>query len=456
LISKNRVLETIYSLHFKDKRFFAISLIIFAALMVDYYISSAIDTFKIQASSSWGMLLFSIIAIICILGQYIILFITRARFSEYKVIDSQIITLQKSMTIVVYLLTGLVAVNILQIYIFSQYYIHLISAVVIIAYGFTSILMGILAYKLLNWFKLRRSLVILIYGIAAVSFTINAVVSAILFEQLLLEKPLIFAQDSKVEYNFECNTNPFKCFIISFQTYTQFAYIIAMWCGSIILLHYNTKRIGKPLFWFLITVPILIFYVIDISAYDELYQMSSTINKKETPVVEMLLIVILTTFLGIINGIGFRSVGGFVKTSRGIREYMFIAAYGIVFYFIAANSSVAAAGNPPFGLVSISFVPLAAFLILVGLLNSAVSVAHNSELRREIKRSVIEDTKLLGSIGTAQWQQEIEMKVVKLTETITEKTGIEPSLSADEAKQYMNDVLHKLKKGKINQGESNL
>jgi hypothetical protein len=414
--------------------------------MVDYYISSALDTFKQQASSSWGIFSFSIIAIICLLGQYIILSITKTRLSEYKVKDSQIIGLQKAMTMVLYLLTGLVAINILQIYAFSQYYIHTISAVVIIAYGFTSTLMGILAYKLLSWFKTKKSLVILIYGLAAVCFTINAVGSAILFEQLLAEKPLIFAGGSAVEFNFECDKNPFKCFVINFQTYTQFAYIILMWCGSIILLHYNIKRVGKPLFWFLITVPIITFYVVYVSAYDELYQMSSTISKTETPAVEMLIIIVLTAFLGTLNGIGFRSVGGLVKTSRSIREYMFAAAYGIVFYFIAANSTVAGAGIPPFGLVSISFVPLSAFLILVGLLNSAVSVAQDSELRREIKRSIIKETKLLESLGTAQMQQEIERKVMELAGTITEQSGIKSSLSADEAKQYAYDVLNEIKK----------
>ena len=93
--------------------------------------------------------------------------------------------------------------------------------------------------------------------------------------------------------------------------------------------------------------------------------MYSTISKTETPAVEMLLIIVFTAFLGVLNGIGFGFVGGLVKTSRSIREYMFASAYGIVFYFIAVNSTVAAAGILLFGLISISFVPLSAFLLLV-------------------------------------------------------------------------------------------
>lgn len=177
--------------------------------------------------------------------------------------------------------------------------------------------------------------------------------------------------------------------------------------------------------------------------------MSSTVAKEETPIIEMLLIVVLTALLGVLNGVGFRSVGKLVKTPRSVGEYMICAAYGIVFYFIAANASVAAAGYPPYGLVSISFVPLSAMLILLGLYHSAISVADDSDLRREIKSSVIKETKLLESIGDAQMQREIERFVVKLTkdkaDLITDQTGIEPSLSADEAKQYLFEVLEEVK-----------
>ena len=306
LIFRKYILDKLGFIEYDSRTFSVISLIILAALIVDYFISSSIDAFNPQASSSWGVLLFSTIAIICILGQYLILFITKKRMSKYNVKDSQIITLQKVMMIVLYVMTAVVAVVLLQIYIFSWYYIHLISLVVVIAYGFTSIIMGILAYKLLNWYLSKRSLIILIYGLAAASFTINAVVSAILFEQLLVEKPLIFTTHSVVEFNFECDTNPFKCFITNFQSYTMYAYVLAMWCGSIVLLHYHIKRVGKVKFWVLVTLPLVALYLGYVSAYGELYQMSSTVSKEQTPVIKMSLIIAFTISLGILNGIGFR------------------------------------------------------------------------------------------------------------------------------------------------------
>ncbi len=88
---------------------------------------------------------------------------------------------------------------------------------------------------------------------------------------------------------------------------------------------------------------------------------------------------------------------------------------------------------------------MSAFLILLGLYYSAISVANDSDLRREIKRSVIKETKLLGSMGEAQMEQELEKKVMKLTndktEIMIEQTGIQPSLSIDEAREYLYEVM---------------
>ena len=86
---------------------------------------------------------------------------------------------------------------------------------------------------------------------------------------------------------------------------------------------------------------------------------------------------------------------------------------------------------------------------MIGLYHSATSVANDSQLRREIKQSIVKETKLLQSIGEAEMEQQIERKVIGLandqTEMLTKQTGIEPSLSLDEAKQYLHEILKEIK-----------
>ncbi|MGB6627583.1 MAG: hypothetical protein WBE61_05585 [Nitrososphaeraceae archaeon] len=92
-------------------------------------------------------------------------------------------------------------------------------------------------------------------------------------------------------------------------------------------------------------------------------------------------------------------------------------------------------------------------MILTGLYNSAVSVARDVKLRRSIKSSaLLQSSKLLDSIGTAQITKEIEDKVMKMTQddayALTQQSGIEPSLTDNEIKSYLERVLLELGKKK--------
>ena len=72
----------------------------------------------------------------------------------------------------------------------------------------------------------------------------------------------------------------------------------------------------------------------------------------------------------------------------------------------------------------------------------------NSRLRRAIRKSVQQQSSLLGKIGTAQMQQEIENRVLSTiksqAENLRSETGIETSLDENEIREYMNEVIAKI------------
>jgi hypothetical protein len=132
-----------------------------------------------------------------------------------------------------------------------------------------------------------------------------------------------------------------------------------------------------------------------------------------------------------------------------VKDYMVITAYGFVLFVNAADASVLQAGYPPYGLANVSFVGLASFLILTGLYNSAISVAQALKLRQSIKASAVQQSsKLLDSVGTAQMTKETEDKVMKMTHDnssmLTAQSGVEPSLTDNEIKSYLDKVLDEL------------
>jgi hypothetical protein len=89
------------------------------------------------------------------------------------------------------------------------------------------------------------------------------------------------------------------------------------------------------------------------------------------------------------------------------------------------------------------------------ILSSSISVANDVSIRKSIRKTAIEQSKLLDSIASAQMEQEITMKVVKVTREqqnkIVEETGIESSLDENDIKGYLGQVLNEVKgkKGSI-------
>ena len=77
--------------------------------------------------------------------------------------------------------------------------------------------------------------------------------------------------------------------------------------------------------------------------------------------------------------------------------------------------------------------------MLIGIYSSAVSVAQDSRLRCEIRKSVQRQSSLLDKIGTAQMQQEIENMVLSTiksqAENLRSETGIETSLDENEMRE---------------------
>jgi hypothetical protein len=131
---------------------------------------------------------------------------------------------------------------------------------------------------------------------------------------------------------------------------------------------------------------------------------------------------------------------------------MIIAAYGFILFYTAAGATVLQAGYPPFGLANVSVVGLGMFMIMIGLYYSALSIAQDTKLRQVIKQSTLKETRLLDSISTAQIQHEVEAKVITATKTnmakIVEAKEVETSLTDEEVKNYIEQVLEEVARGK--------
>jgi hypothetical protein len=139
---------------------------------------------------------------------------------------------------------------------------------------------------------------------------------------------------------------------------------------------------------------------------------------------------------------------------------MIISGCGLALIFGSEQAvNLATRTYPPFGLATTSFFGLASYLVLIGIYSSALSVSEDSKLRSTIRNFAMKESRLLDSIGTAEMQRGIERKVIALTkqnqDRMEEETGIQSSLSEDDMKHYLEQVIREVKMQKTTTGKTN-
>jgi hypothetical protein len=220
------------------------------------------------------------------------------------------------------------------------------------------------------------------------------------------------------------------------------------------LLRHYSRRLGKIKFWILVSIPLVYFLsqflTLSLNLFGPLLSSQSIFYG----VLLTLVFTLSKSAGGILFGIAFWTAIRNIHESSVVRNYMIISAYGLVLLFTSNQANVlVTAPYPPFGLAAASFIGLASYMILLGIYSSAISVSHDIKLRQSIRKLAVKESKLLDSIGSAHMEQEIERRVISMTkeneDILANETGVEPSLSDREVKEYLREVLKEVKKGKV-------
>ena len=224
---------------------------------------------------------------------------------------------------------------------------------------------------------------------------------------------------------------------------------VAIWIATVFLLRHHSKKLGVTKYWILLTIPLVYF----LSQFQPLFLDLFSDYRLSNPIVFNILYTLFFSLSkpvgGILFGMAFWIIARSVRYS-GVSDYLMIAGYGVLLFLTSNQATVLInLPYPPFGMATISFVGLSSYLLLIGIYASALSVAEDFNLRKSIRKLAVKESKLLDSIGSAQMEQEIQKRVISISKEIernmTEQTGVESSLSDEDAKQYIHEVLTELK-----------
>lgn len=418
------------------------------ALAIDTYFAK--QFLFSQTTSSETINAFTIISVICIVGQYLIL-----AFVGYKSQDllhrvRRLRITYFSVIVVQNFVTILFVILLLQVHLASSYNSSIAISASLIAYTLAFGIILYLAQLFLSWYRINRHRAILLYGLSSVSICVNLAIALILTG---ISLPVLPTEVHSTAAWFRPNLVPGS---IAMTSLLNTAYIVSTivsfiitWTATAVLLRHYSQKIGKILYWFIMSLPLIYF----------LTQFLSLFTEQMLPLGDPISSIILLTLLFSLS----RPIGGavfgaaFLDASRKIKDevvrgYMLTSAFGFTLFFISSQiigTALPIPPFPPFGFAAILFTGLSSYLVLVGIYSSALSVSHDMKLRQSIRREATKEARLVESIGWAQMEHEIVNKVMATTkenhDILARETGIRSSVKEDDMKQYLQEVLKELK-----------
>jgi hypothetical protein len=228
---------------------------------------------------------------------------------------------------------------------------------------------------------------------------------------------------------------------------SNFASFLLLWFATVLLLFGHSRKLGATKFWLVISIPIIAItfqFIISIPI----------IAAVTTPSTDVTYITIFGQVLpavagGILFGVPFWIVSRTIMYNNPVRNYLVLASWGMVLLQLAGSAGVFQGSYPPYGLFCMLLTTPACYLIFVGIYSAAISVSADAELRQSIRKHAMEELRMLGDIGVASMQKQIENNVLNVIkanyDSITEHSGIHPGLTEENVKEYLQEVLNEIK-----------
>lgn len=430
------------------KKLFTLMLVVIITITIDSQIGYIADFIPEQLSSSTGISIFIIIAAIFVISQHLILAYIKQSNKENRdrAPHLHLHLLQAGVSICQYVLAALVVLVILQILIMREYNIITLYITYAISYGLWIVTLSLLVRAFFSWYRFsNRDVLVLILALSMIAYVINGIIGlAEYFDTLAQQKQIVTSTDVAYFPEFSIESVGSQIGIANHIASTA-AYILT-WIGTVKMLYPYVKKLGKFKFWIIMGVA-MVYYLIEFP----LFVLGYFTPSEDTDAMTNIIIFSTAALLsGIIFGAAFLSVARTLRKDSSLRKHMMIAAYGFVLFYIAGSAAAAQAAYPPYGIVSISFIGLSCYLIYVGLYSAAVTVSQDTSLRVSIRKSLTEQSKFLHSMGSAQMEQELQSTVMKIakkhSDVLTEKNGVESSMTEPDIKEYMSMVLSEIHK----------
>ena len=396
------------------------------------------------------------LGIFCVFSQLMILNFVRNKIGKSFLSHNRIGLLNKVIVLIQLGIIALLVLVFLEVSLTSSYHTILIRTVIMSSFLTASALTALLSWRFIVWIRSNKNRLMIVYLIASLFISVSAIAGVVYFLDQLFYQPDVIYPKTYGDYltHIEIGNSS----LVYVYTISSAIAFVLLWTGTVFLLQSYRKKIGRWKYWILMSIPLLYF----LSQFQPAVLNFLLSYVSDDPMLFNLVYIIMVNASrpigGVLFGLAFILVARKLQNQE-VKGYLVITGIGFLLLLVSYEAqALITAPFPPLGLLSGSYFGLAAYLIFIGLYSSAVSISQDARLRSSIRRSIESEVRFLGNIGEAEMDHRILDKVLttskRFSEVMPEETGVWSSLSDEEIKEYIQEVLAETHRKKSRNGNS--
>ncbi|HJR83927.1 MAG TPA: hypothetical protein VJ772_01015 [Nitrososphaeraceae archaeon] len=438
---------SIPKLHKSNRIFFGMITLSIITVTTDLVISNTAVFGQQFLISKSGFLTYFAIVLAFWISQTIFYYFIRNRLKVMRFKGTKLVFTSRLLEASLWLLLILNFFTIIEMLSFGHYSVYLLIIIIMISYSLNILFMSLLSFMLVSWSKVSTNKVLRSYYLAAILAAISGVITIVYMTNIILDGSSEISSSSDILYPVYAISS--KMGILNIANIISFlSSFIFMWIGSAIILRHYTLKISKGRYTLLIAAPLVYYigqYFIVLNILFPFIDSSST-----SFIYYYTVFFTFSSVVGsIIFAISFWLIARDLSRNMEISTYLKMCGFGFIMFFISASATVIHTPYPPFGIIAISIVGFSSYYILYGIYSSSVSLSEDINLRTLIRKSAISEIRFITSMSRGYLQDRVVNQVYyttqKFEKNITEQTGISPSLSKDEIKLLIKQILDELR-----------
>ena len=334
----------------------------------------------------------------------------------------------------------------IQILVFSSYYLLVVTLIIYISHISAIVFTTLLAYQFVAWFSSTKNYLILLYAFGFSIITITLILSAFYLEtQISYADPLVTHMSIDRAVTEYSSLGSSLTVLATVHTYASIASFVTIWIPTALLLRTHYAR--RLLYWCVVLVPLVFFLLPFISSELGIFDMMFLQYGKQFSLIYYVIFSPYQQLGGLLFGIAFWLSARKIRR-KNLKTLVNITGIGISLLF----GSVVIHGlsyvvSPPFGLVTVSFMTIASYMLFVGIYRSAKELTSDATIRREIYKIAGQEFSLLRHIGLAELNSTVKARVDPIIEKIAIQEGSQVQEEMDESdyKKFIAEALHELR-----------